>query len=57
MIFHIFRTPTEYSEAMCGAALQPMELAYTTPELAKKGAEEDSVLKPCWRCLMAAQPH
>jgi len=56
MIFHIFRTPTDYSTALCGAALEPMELVYTTPELARIGVEEDSVLKPCSFCLNAAQP-
>lgn len=56
MIFHIFRTPTEYSEAMCGAALEPLELAFTTLELALKADEEaDPILKPCRFCLNSAQ--
>jgi hypothetical protein len=56
MIFHIFRTPTDYSNTLCGAELKTTELAYTTPELARKGAEENSILKPCSFCLTAACP-
>ena len=56
MIFHIFRTPTDYSNTLCGAELKIMELAYTTPELARKGTEEDSILKPCSFCLTVARP-
>lgn len=52
MIFHIYRTPTEYSEAMCGAKLEPLELVFTTLELALKADKEaDPILKPCRFCL------
>jgi hypothetical protein len=56
MIFHIFCTPTEYSKAMCGAELKPLELGFTTLELALKADEEaDPILKPCRFCLNSAQ--
>lgn len=55
MTFHIFRIPTEYSESMCGASLEPLELGFTTLELALKADKEDSILKPCKFCLNSAQ--
>jgi len=56
MILHTHSTPTDSSHAMCGAALESMEPAFKTTELAHKAAaDNDAIFVPCVFCLNAAQ--